>query len=205
MDPKKAALYFPAQESDVPSFLSNVVIKMTTEVKAKYGITAETAAAIAALPKAVGDAIAKAESDKAVAAASTTLKQEAINNARATVSSVFDSIRKNDGFEAADGDAIQIFKSKAAFDPSQGRPVISGLTVGVQEIILDWVKGRFSGVVIYTSADNITWTRLDKDSRSPFEDRRPWTGPEVRYYKMRYLLIDAEVGQESEVLKVVVG
>ena len=205
MDFKKAALFFPVQESDVPSFLANVVKQMTPELKTKYGITNDISLALAALPAKVSDAIALAESDKAVAAGSTTSKQEAINNARATISNVFDGVRKHENFVIADGDILQIFKSKAAFDPSQGRPVISGITVSVQEIILDWVKGKFSGVVIYASGDNQTWTKLDKDTRSPFEDRRPWSGPEVRYYKLRYLVGDAEVGQESEVVKVVVG
>ncbi|MFH1005000.1 MAG: hypothetical protein V1781_05845 [Bacteroidota bacterium] len=45
---------------------------------------------------------------------------------------------------------------------------------------------------------------IDKDSRSPYENTRKnkVNTPEARYYKVRFLLKDKEVGIESDVTKV---
>jgi hypothetical protein len=71
---------------------------------------------------------------------------------------------------------------------------------------LDWVKGEFDGVVIQSKrAAETSFTFLDKDTRSPYEDTRHNLTPDVhepRFYRMRYLLKDQEVGQWSDELKV---
>lgn len=71
---------------------------------------------------------------------------------------------------------------------------------------LDWVKGEFDGVVIQSKrAAETAFTFLDKDTRSPYEDTRKNLTPDVhepRFYRMRYLLKDQEVGQWSDELKV---
>ncbi|MBS4026989.1 MAG: hypothetical protein KGZ58_00010 [Ignavibacteriales bacterium] len=74
-------------------------------------------------------------------------------------------------------------------------------------IRLDWVKDIFDGVIIQCKRGNeTTFTTLGTDTISPFEDMRANLSigvPEIRYYRMRYLLKDEEVGQWSDEKKVV--
>jgi hypothetical protein len=66
-------------------------------------------------------------------------------------------------------------------------------------IRLDWVKDVFDGVFVQCKRGNeTTFTTLGADSISPYEDTRAnlVAGvPEIRIYRMRYLLKDEEVGQ----------
>ncbi|MBS4027519.1 MAG: hypothetical protein KGZ58_02685 [Ignavibacteriales bacterium] len=74
---------------------------------------------------------------------------------------------------------------------------------------LDWMKREFDGVVIEGKRGNeTTWTHLDKDMKSPYEDMRKNlipNVPETRIYRMRYIIGDEEVGQWSDEVKVVCG
>lgn len=73
--------------------------------------------------------------------------------------------------------------------------------------MLDWVKGKFDGVIIESQrADETAWTRLDRDFRSPFEDERPplqTSKPEERRYRLRYFVDDESIGEWSDVLVVI--
>jgi hypothetical protein len=69
-------------------------------------------------------------------------------------------------------------------------------------IRLDWVKDVFDGVMVQSKrGSETTFTPLGTDSISPYEDTRAnlVAGvPEIRIYRMRYLLKDEEVGQWSD-------
>ena len=71
-------------------------------------------------------------------------------------------------------------------------------------IRIDWVKGKFDGVIIESQrGDETEWTRLDRDTRSPFDDERPNFNagkPEERRYRLRYFLGDEPVGTFSDVI-----
>lgn len=71
-------------------------------------------------------------------------------------------------------------------------------------IRIDWVKGKFDGVIIEGQrGDETVWTRLDRDNRSPFDDERPNVSagkPEERRYRLLYFLGDETVGTYSDVI-----
>jgi hypothetical protein len=71
---------------------------------------------------------------------------------------------------------------------------------------LDWVKGQYDGVVIQSKRGAETsFTFLDKDTQSPYEDTRHNINPdqhEPRTYRMRYLVKDQEVGLWTDEIKV---
>jgi hypothetical protein len=79
-------------------------------------------------------------------------------------------------------------------------------TVMPDQVRIDWEKGRFDGIVVQSKrGTETTFTSLDKDTSSPFEDKRPNVTPnlhEESIYRLRYLIKDAEVGQWSDELKV---
>jgi hypothetical protein len=68
---------------------------------------------------------------------------------------------------------------------------------------IDWKKGKFHGVAIYSKrGDETDWTLLDKDNYSPYIDTRPPLEagkPEIRYYKFVYLYEDKRVGTFSPI------
>ncbi len=72
----------------------------------------------------------------------------------------------------------------------------------VGSVILDWTKGDFDGVLIESMRGaETTFNFLDKDFKTPFPDMRPnlQAGtPEVRRYRMIYLLDDEVVGVWSD-------
>jgi len=83
------------------------------------------------------------------------------------------------------------------------------ITVLGDRVRLDWIKNIFDGVVIESKrGGETTWTRLDVDTKSPYEDTRknlvPGT-PETRIYRMRYMMDDEEVGQWSNGVKAICG
>ncbi|MBS4027739.1 MAG: hypothetical protein KGZ58_03785 [Ignavibacteriales bacterium] len=74
-------------------------------------------------------------------------------------------------------------------------------------IRLDWLKDIFDGVIVQCKRGNeTTFTTLGTDMTSPYEDTRANLSigvPEIRYYRMRYILKDEEVGQWSDEKRVV--
>lgn len=71
-------------------------------------------------------------------------------------------------------------------------------------IRIDWTKGKFDGVIVEGQrGDETEWTRLDRDTRSPFDDQRPNQNagkPEERRYRLLYFLGDDAVGTYSDVI-----
>lgn len=71
-------------------------------------------------------------------------------------------------------------------------------------IRIDWTKGKFDGVIVEGQrGDETNWTRLDRDTRSPFDDERPNqnTGkPEERRYRLLYFIGDDAIGTYSDVI-----
>ena len=93
-------------------------------------------------------------------------------------------------------------------NPDTAAPRISNTHLSPGLVTIDWVRGVFDGVEVEASYDNQTWTKLDFDTRSPFEDTRPNQvpgQPEARYYRLRYRLKGKAFGQYSDVATVLVG
>ena len=106
------------------------------------------------------------------------------------------------GFTNAIGEQLQIAGTKTpAPNLQDAKPTFKALPK-VASVILDWVKGKFDGVVIEGRRGTETvFMFLDKDFKSPFEDTRPNLvagQPEKRRYRMIYLLNDEVVGEYSD-------
>ena len=123
------------------------------------------------------------------------------------------------------GADLGLIGAEIVVDPNTVKPEVSKITVLPDQVILDWSRGHMQGVVIYgakrtqrnTNPETLTatndvagliagWDKLDKDYKSPYEDKRPNIGPdpEVRLYMARYIDNDEPVGLESEIFKVLV-
>lgn len=111
-------------------------------------------------------------------------------------------MKASPGYTEAIGEQLQI-KGTDAEPPNlnDAQPTFKALPK-VGSVILDWTKGDFDGVLIESQRGTETvFSFLDKDFKTPFPDMRPnlQAGvPEVRRYRMIYLLDDAVVGIWSD-------
>lgn len=72
---------------------------------------------------------------------------------------------------------------------------------------IDWRKGKFDGVIVQSQfLGEIKWSEIGRDIYSPFIDTRPPREagkPEIRRYRLYYMLNDKPVGEPSVILEIV--
>ncbi|MFH1005562.1 MAG: hypothetical protein V1781_08775, partial [Bacteroidota bacterium] len=135
---------------------------------------------------------------------STRLYDEELFASETDAKRVLHKIVEHPSFILSDGEDMGFIVNKTLPDPNTSKAQITGVTATPDYVSINWVKSIFDGVSIYGSYDGQNFSRLDKDSRSPYEDTRKnkTNTPETRYYKARFLLADKEVGVESDIVKV---
>lgn len=113
-----------------------------------------------------------------------------------------DRIRNTAGYTTAIGEDLGI--EPPAAPVVLGDPTFTATPQPNSEVRLDFVKATSDGVLIESqrAAEN-TWTLLGTDRFSPYLDARPPLvpgQPEVRRYRMRYLVGDDPVGNYSAIV-----
>ncbi len=143
---------------------------------------------------------------------------------------IIKKIMQHQNFIRSDGEALGILVQSPVVEPSQMKAVISSVNIFPDKAEINWIKNNMHGAKIYcarvsgsqqqiqqllTQAQNdpagltvppdLVWEALDIDMRSPYDDRRLNLSnqPEVRYYKIRYIYNDEEVGEFSDIVRVV--
>jgi hypothetical protein len=113
-------------------------------------------------------------------------------------------IRNTNGYTVAMGENLGIVPPHTS--PTLGVP---RLKVGVEPgsvVSIKWVKGKAHALLIESQrASEGGWTVLGTDTVSPYVDARPPLvddQPEVRRYRVRYLMNDEPVGFYSPVVSV---
>lgn len=88
--------------------------------------------------------------------------------------------------------------------PPDTKPTATWTALPNSTIRIDWTKGKFDGVIVEGQrGDESAWTKLDRDTRSPFDDERPNSvngKPEERRYRLIYFLGDEPVGTYSDII-----
>ncbi len=201
MGNSKKAIYYPASDAGVEPYYDNASKKLAL-LAVKYDIPAALLNKFEGYNASIPAAKLKANADRQTAKASVKAKDELFLNARADMLRELKRITDLPGFDEADAMDLGIRREHTAETLSEAQAHISGLTVLPGQVLIDWVKGKMDGVVVYASADGANFEQTGQDTRSPFEDKRPNKiagQPEVRYYRLRYLKQDAEVGLYSDV------
>jgi hypothetical protein len=84
------------------------------------------------------------------------------------------------------------------------RPTAKAHPIAANNVEVDFSKGRFDGVLIESRrTGEADWTRLGIDNYSPYIDSRPLLEagkPEVREYRLRYVLRDEPVSDWSDII-----
>ena len=200
----KKLFFYPVQEGEVPTYYANATSVISAKLADKYGISAADVALLSSYNQQIPLVIAKAHNDRKVAQASTKSKNEVLANAETDLKRIVNNMLSLPNFDEADAELMGIRRQAAALDLNTVKPTITNITVLPDQVIIDWTKGRMHGVVIELSYDGSDWEKLDKDTRSPYEDTRKNKAAkqaETRHYRLRYLYSDQLVGQYSDVVK----
>jgi hypothetical protein len=87
------------------------------------------------------------------------------------------------------------------------KPSAKALALPGSQVRIEFKKGSFDGVLIECRRKGEAgWTKLGVDLFSPFIDARPPVQdgvPEVREYRLRFLLRDEAVGEWSDIISVI--
>jgi len=204
----KKAIFFPSIIGNITAYLQNISAKLNAGgLAAKYSIAAAFLTKLSGWLTSLPAAIDKAFADAQTAQQSTTAQNELIAAIKTDVLRELNHIQDEPNFDEADMEALGGRVIKEPPDLTTVKPRITQVTVLMNMVILDWVKGRMEGVIIYGSYDGNIWTETGRDLKSPYEDTRSNKQPgvaETRHYKMRYMKDDKAIGIESDVVKATV-
>ncbi|MBK7378832.1 MAG: hypothetical protein IPJ03_07465 [Ignavibacteriales bacterium] len=202
----KKRIFYPSQIGATLPYLQNFKDKLTAGLAAKYSSTPAFQTQLATWITDSTAAINKAVADFETFQQSTTLQNELLFTVKDGLLKEIRRIQDHSAFDEADAQALGFRVETPPVDYNTAKPVITGVTVLSDQVIIDWLRRQMDGVVILASYDGVTYTELARDLRSPFEDKRKNVvpgKPETRYYKLRYLKGDLPVGLESDVIRVV--
>ncbi len=119
----------------------------------------------------------------------------------AQVVALMERIRNTTGYTTAIGEDLGIVTAPGA--PVLGDPTFTLVVLPNSEVRVEWVKGSADGVLIESQrAGETVWTLIATDLSSPYVDARaPLVAgqPEVRRYRLRYVVNDVPVGNYSAV------
>lgn len=220
--------YIPASDSLFIDWCDNFLNKLTT-LAPSIGVSP---AELADITNYINDFKAshtlavtrKAEAKSAVAAA---------NNKRVLTETearrLVRNIKNNTAYTEAIGNELMLIGPQELIDLLNVKPEDTAATVLADKVVLDWHKKNLQAVVIYSVVrvirtnsaqalqnseddasgqliDENEWFEIGRDINSPFEDTRKnlTDGPEIRYYKLRYIYKDQIVGLDSDIIKVIV-
>jgi hypothetical protein len=202
----KKGIFYPSIESEIPSFYDNAE-KQLNLFKVKYGTSPTVMTAITGYKNQMPLAKMKSDADQQMAKASVQAKNDLFALAKLEIMRELKRITDLPNFAEADAMQLGIRKQNNEQMKQSEHPLISAITVMPDQVVIDWIKGIMDGVAVYGSADGVHFELLGIDLRSPYEDKRKNKVdgvPEIRYYKLRYLKGDVQVGQFSDVVNVTV-
>jgi hypothetical protein len=205
----KLSTFFPNTKGRVVSYLKNVVLRLSpiasggADLAVKYDLNASKVTKLNSLTTDIPQHLAKASELRNAAKAERTKAMEKIRQARILNREFGDAIQRHDSFIHSDLELLGYMVEHSDADTTKAKVKISHVLTLPDMIRFDWVKKAWHGISIYGSYDGQHYEFLDKDSRSPWEDRRKnrvLNTPENRYYIFRYLDKDGkEIGQDLKV------
>jgi len=199
--------YIPTRDGDLDSFEKSYTTKLLA-VAGGLGISTEE----------INNSITIVDNHKTAYAEMNVKKAEAKaaveNNtakkalAIAEMRRMAQRIKSSNGYTDAMGVELGIIgTAEAGGDLETIKPTLKSKIVG-GNIIISFDKQKMDGVKLYSKRGSETeFTFLDVDTSSPYEDNRTKlnaASPEERQYYAYYLYDDQQVGQQSDVLKIIV-
>ncbi len=199
--------YYENVVNKKPTWHENYMKKLE-EHQAVLGITPEKLAQAQADSATVRTEIDETEQAKQAFSARVNQRNTTLSGIEARTRADANLIKASPGYTEAIGIDLGIVGEEAGL-PSSLEDVKPEVTITMMpgRVRHDWKKLKFTALVVYRMRGNeTTWTKLDIDFKSPFddEDANLVAGvPELRKYKYVYLLDDVEVGTALELSVVV--
>lgn len=199
----KFPVFFPTIKGRVQPYLSNVKIQLAPlptggGLATKYSLDATKVTRISTLLTDIPNHLNQAAQLHDQAEQQTELANQKIREANLLNHEFGATMQKDAAFDISDFDLIGYRVTETAPDPTQAKVKITHVTLLPDMIRFDWAKESWAGIRIYGSLDGAAYTFLDKDDRSPWEDKRfnkENFKPETRYYRFRHVDKDGnEIG-----------
>ncbi|MEO5571313.1 MAG: hypothetical protein ABIT08_14265 [Bacteroidia bacterium] len=204
--PKLKKVHFPSEVGQVTPFVSNADGKLVGGLGAKYGVVAGDMTKSTNFKINIPAAISAAEAATQTAQSLNDTKDTIINDGKLFYKKMGRDFQENSVYDSADMEAMGFYKIIIPPDPNLAKVEVSP-TILPDQIIYDWKKQGWGGIMVRTSSDGVRWSDGEKDMRSPWEDTRKNAVPgvpEKRYTKWRHINKEGnEIGQET-ILTVVV-
>ncbi len=202
--------YYPKTETEVLPWGDNFVNKLPT-FKTELELADATLTRLSDEYNVVKEKINLVEATKSTLQSYVQQKNDALTGFEKDVRNEVAIAKRRAAYTKAIGESLGVELSAVSLDPgtiASAKPVFFP-TYLPDQVVLDWMKGAFSGVIVERKRGNeTTFSEIGRDMKSPFEDKDKNLTPdvpEVRIYRMRYILNDQPVGQWSDEIRVVVN
>ena len=228
---RKKSNFYPRNEGAVKPYYDNAVTQLAGALGIKYNTDAATLLVLNGHKKQIPLVVQKAFDDNQQAQNSTAAKNTELANSKIDLMREISRITGLPNWDENDGQLLGIRVEHTGGDPNTAQPVMSKVTALPDQIIIDWIKGEWDGIIIESidlnqqqkpqdpmqppmpnpqppaqpTAADPGWKKIGEDQKSPYEDTRPnkTHNPELRYYRLRYTKNGKAIGLYSNIFSAV--
>ncbi|MBS4027853.1 MAG: hypothetical protein KGZ58_04360 [Ignavibacteriales bacterium] len=201
--------FIPRKNVDFLPWFENYTSKFVT-YSTQLQISADSLSLVQQSLRSVRDTLLDLENLRATLKAKTAAKNKLVTSARKLIRQLTKQIKSQPAYTVAIGVDLGVILSPLTTVKRQAianaKPIFY-VTVLPDCVRIDWVKRYFSGVLIECKrGEENEFVRVDKDFISPFDDKRKNLKPgkpEVRTYRLIYLVDDDTVGVYSDEVTVI--
>jgi hypothetical protein len=201
--------YFPLNDSEFLIWFQNYFTKLKTNYTTDLAVSDGEIDQLESEKNDATNILNELQAARAKVQSLTETKNSIFEKVQKHVRDMTVILKRRDKYTAAIGEDLGVIGPKPLSKsniPAGTKPTFQAIVMS-DKVRLDWVKGEFSGVAIYSKRGSETnFTFLSRDNRSPYDDTRHMIvadQPEAREYRMHYLLGDDEVGDWSDIVRVV--
>ncbi|MBI5021246.1 MAG: hypothetical protein HZB59_07425 [Ignavibacteriales bacterium] len=198
--------YLPRSDSQFVVWLENFAAKLETHALTlgfEDAVFTQAQNDLTALRAKLADVQTK----KTSVASSVEAKEATLADVKKHVRDTVIITKRKSSYTQAIGEDLGIVAAEGIDVPTDLSTPEFQTTILPDKVRLDWTKGYSDGIVVQSKRGTETeYTTIGKDTRSPYDDERACLSPgvpEVRMYRIRYLVGDDEVGNWSNESRVV--
>ncbi|QSA96794.1 hypothetical protein [Methylococcus sp. EFPC2] len=199
--------FIPSTDSDFQRWYNNFSSALPAQ-QALFGLSDEDIAAIVAANQSLSAKLQAADAAAAAAKVANAEKSESRRKADGDARGIARRIKAHPKYTPAIGQLLGIEGAESSGDLSAARPDVFVANLGGGKAEVSFNKSNSHGVNVYGWREgDADFVFLARDNASPYVDERPPAAagkPELRRYKLVYVLADEEVGQFSAIVETVV-
>lgn len=197
--------YLPPKRTERAAWLQNLSDQLPTEAP-KMGVPAADATAAKALADAILAKMSATDTAETALDGARTVERVTFATNIEALRAKIRNWKTLPGFAASGSEAVLKLAGRASsFDPNTYKATMKAVAEPGQ-VRISFEKRGVDGVAVYSRLKGTPgWTRIGTDTASPYYDTRPLAAagtPEVREYKVRGFIDDAELGLESDIVSV---